>query len=189
MWKVKLYSSWRQNSKYLYRRSSFALFSVGITDNLTVADIFSAWGRYRIYCFLKYGENSLGMMPVIAIDRPYLSAKSQPEFPQNTAAGPFQIRFDTHVATSIFKVLKTDHRFLTVQAKALGSDEKFFEGVPESRPRPDGCRQQGVSDDKYPRKSAREPTRWLATPLRPMRRFAPRSPSRPTPSCLTCRRI
>ena len=37
------------------------------------------------------------------------------------------IRFDRHVAENDLKVLRTDPRFLAVQAKALGTDEKFFE--------------------------------------------------------------
>lgn len=100
---------------------------IKITDNFTVADILSAWSRYRIYCFLKYDENSPDDMPAIAIGRPYSSSKSQPVFPEDSATGPFGIRFDTHVAASELKILKTDPKFLAVQGKALGSDEKFFE--------------------------------------------------------------
>lgn len=100
---------------------------IKITDNFTVADILSAWSRYRIYCFLKYDENSEDAMPAIAIGRPYSSSKSQPVFPEDGATGPFRIRFDTHVAASELKILKTDPKFLAVQGKALGADEKFFE--------------------------------------------------------------
>ena len=109
------------------KRFDIQIGKIKITDNFTVADILSAWSRYRIYCFLKYDENSPDQMPAIAIGRPYSSAKSQPRFPEDTSSGPFRIRFDTHVATSDLKVLKTDPKFLAVQAKALGSDEKFFE--------------------------------------------------------------
>ena len=109
------------------KRFDIQIGKIKITDNFTVADILSAWSRYRIYCFLKYDENSPDLMPAIAIGRPYSSAKSQPRFPEDTSSGPFRIRFDTHVASSDLKVLKTDPKFLAVQAKALGSDEKFFE--------------------------------------------------------------
>ena len=109
------------------KRFDIQIGKIKITDNFTVADILSAWSRYRIYCFLKYDENSPDRMPAIAIGRPYPSAKSQPRFPEDSASGPFCIRFDTHVASSDLKVLKTDPKFLAVQAKALGSDEKFFE--------------------------------------------------------------
>lgn len=109
------------------KRFDIQIGKIKITDNFTVADILSAWSRYRIYCFLKYDENSPDRMPAIAIGRPYSSAKSQPRFPEDSASGPFCIRFDTHVASSDLKVLKTDPKFLAVQAKALGSDEKFFE--------------------------------------------------------------
>ena len=107
---------------------------IKITDNFTVADILSAWSRYRIYCFLKYDENSEDDMPAIAIGRPYSSSKSQPVFPEDNATGPFQIRFDTHVAASGLKILKTDPKFLAVQGKALGSDEKFFEATVRLNP-------------------------------------------------------
>lgn len=109
------------------KRFDIRIGKVKITDNFTVADILSAWSRYRVYCFLKYDENSPDQMPAIAVGRPYSSSKSQPLFPQDNASGPFRIRFDTHVAASDLKVLKTAPKFLAVQAKALGKDEKFFE--------------------------------------------------------------
>lgn len=98
-----------------------------ITDNFTVADILSEWSKYKVYCFLKYDENSSNNMPTIAIGRPYSSSKSQPIFPQDGEARPFKIFFNYHVAASELKVLKTDPKFLAVTGKALGSDEKFFE--------------------------------------------------------------
>lgn len=100
---------------------------VKITDNFTVADILSEWSKYKVYCFLKYDENSPDNMPTIAIGRPYSSSKSQPTFPQDSEAKPFKILFDYHVAQSDLKVVKTDPKFLAVTGKALGSDEKFFE--------------------------------------------------------------
>lgn len=100
---------------------------VKITDNFTVADILSEWSKYKVYCFLKYDENSSDNMPTIAIGRPYSSSKSQPTFPQDSEAKPFKILFDYHVAQSDLKVVKTDPKFLAVTGKALGSDEKFFE--------------------------------------------------------------
>lgn len=109
------------------RGSDIQIGKIKITDNFTVADILSAWSRYRLYCFLKYDEQSPDRMPAIAIGRPYSSSKSQPEFPGDGAQGPFVVRFDEHVAASELKVLKVDPKFLAVQAKALGSDEKFFE--------------------------------------------------------------
>ena len=109
------------------RGSDIQIGKIKITDNFTVADILSAWSRYRLYCFLKYDEQSSDRMPAIAIGRPYSSSKSQPEFPKDGAQGPFVVRFDEHVAASELKVLKVDPKFLAVQAKALGSDEKFFE--------------------------------------------------------------
>lgn len=127
------------------KRFDIQIGKIKITDNFTVADILSAWSRYRIYCFLKYDENSPDQMPAIAIGRPYSSAKSQPRFPEDTSSGPFRIRFDTHVASSDLKVLKTDPKFLAVQAKALGSDEKIFEVTvrlnPDYDPPPPGSKE------------------------------------------------
>lgn len=109
------------------KRFNIQIGKIKITDNFTVADILNAWSRYRLYCFLKYDENSADTMPAIAIGRPYSSSKSQPTFPSDTTSGAFQVRFDTHVASSELKVLKVDPKFLAVTGKALGADEKFFE--------------------------------------------------------------
>lgn len=109
------------------KRFNIQIGKVKITDNFTVADILSEWSKYKVYCFLKYDENSPDEMPAIAIGRPYSSSKSQPVFPQDSEAKPFKIRFDYHVAQSDLKILKVDPKFLAVMGKALGSDEKFFE--------------------------------------------------------------
>ncbi|NDV80838.1 hypothetical protein [Bacteroides sp. 51] len=99
---------------------------VKVTDNFTVADILNEWSKYKVYCFLKYDSNSEDEMPSIAVGRPYSSSKNQPVFPDE-ATGPYQIRFDYHVASNDLKVLKVDPKFLAVTGKALGVDEKFFE--------------------------------------------------------------
>lgn len=109
------------------KRFDIQIGKVKITDNFTVADILSEWSKYKVYCFLKYDENSPDNMPTIAIGRPYSSSKSQPTFPRDSEAKPFKILFDYHVAQNELKVLKTDPKFLAVTGKALGSDEKFFE--------------------------------------------------------------
>ena len=108
------------------KKYNIQLGKMKITDNFTVADILSEWSRYKVYCFLKYDEKSPDSMPAIAVGRPYSSSKSQPVFPGDSS-GPFQIRFNYHVASSELKVLKTDPKFLAVTGKALGADEKFFE--------------------------------------------------------------
>ena len=107
---------------------------IKITDNFTVADVLNAWSKYKVYCFLKYDENSPDSMPAIAVGRPYSSSKSQPVFPGGPDTGPFRIRFSEHVASSDLKVLKVDPKFLAVQGKALGSDEKFFEATVRLNP-------------------------------------------------------
>lgn len=100
---------------------------VNITDNFTIADVLNNWSRFKVYCFLKYDAATPDMMPTIAVGRPYSSSKSQPQFPEENNGKPFVIRFDYHVAGNELKILKTDPKFLAVQGKALGSDEKFFE--------------------------------------------------------------
>ena len=100
---------------------------VKITDNFTVADVLNDWSKFKVYCFLKYEEDS-SAMPKIAIGRPYSSFKSDPTFPGNgKSSAPYKIQFDYHVAGSSLKILKTDPKFLAVTGKALGSNEKFFE--------------------------------------------------------------
>nr|DAO58709.1 MAG TPA: tail protein [Caudoviricetes sp.] len=108
------------------RRFDIEIGKIKVTDNFTVADVLNSWSRYRVYCFLKYDSASEDAMPTIAVGRPYSSSASQPQFPNDDPA-PFPIRFDHHVASNDLKVLRNDPRFLAVQAKALGTDEKFFE--------------------------------------------------------------
>lgn len=76
---------------------------------------------------MKYDAENEGIMPSIAVGRPYSSSKAQPVFPEDGPAGPFKIYFNEHVAQSNLKVVKTDPKFLAVTGKALGTDEKFFE--------------------------------------------------------------
>lgn len=100
---------------------------IKITDNFTVADVLNDWSKFRVYCFLKYDAQTEDSMPTIAVGRPYSSSKSQPQFPDDTNGIPFKIRFDYHVAQNELKILRTDPKFLAVQGKALGADEKFFQ--------------------------------------------------------------
>lgn len=109
------------------KRFDIQIGKVKITDNFTVADVLSEWSKYKVYCFLKYDEDSPDNMPAIAIGRPYSSSKSQSVFPKDSEAKPFRIYFNYHVAQDGLKVVKTDPKFLAVTGKALGSDEKFFE--------------------------------------------------------------
>lgn len=109
------------------KRFDIMIGKIKVTDNFTVADILNEWSKYKVYCFLKYDENSPDTMPTIAIGRPYSSSKSQPTFPQDSEAKPFKILFDYNVATNGLKILKVNPKFLAVTGKALGSDEKFFE--------------------------------------------------------------
>lgn len=109
------------------KRFDIQIGKVKITDNFTVADVLSEWSKYKVYCFLKYDENSPDNMPAIAIGRPYSSSKSQPVFPKDSEAKPFAIHFNYHVAQDCLKVVKTNPKFLAVTGKALGADEKFFE--------------------------------------------------------------
>ena len=109
------------------RRFDINIGKVKITDNFTVADVLNDWSKYRVYCFLKYDENSPDAMPRIAVGRPYSSSKAQPSFPGSDNTMPYRICFNYHVAESNLKVLKVDPKFLAVTAKALGTDEKFFE--------------------------------------------------------------
>ena len=109
------------------KRFDINIGKVKITDNFTVADVLNDWSKYKVYCFLKYDENSPDAMPRIAVGRPYSSSKAQPSFPGSDNTMPYKIYFNYHVAESNLKVLKVDPKFLAVTAKALGADEKFFE--------------------------------------------------------------
>lgn len=116
------------------KRFDIDIGKIKVTDNFTVADILLNWSKYKVYCFLKYDENSPDDMPRIAVGRPYSSAKSQPSFPGSEDIAPFKIYFDYHVAASELKVVKVEPKFLAVRAQALGSDEKFFEATVRLNP-------------------------------------------------------
>lgn len=67
---------------------------VKITDNFTVADVLNDWSKFKVYCFLKYEEDS-SAMPKIAIGRPYSSFKSDPTFPgECKSSAPYKIQFE-----------------------------------------------------------------------------------------------
>lgn len=116
------------------KRFDIDIGKIKVTDNFTVADILLNWSKYKVYCFLKYDENSPDDMPRIAVGRPYSSAKSQPSFPGSEDIAPFKVYFDYHVAASELKVVKVEPKFLAVRAQALGSDEKFFEATVRLNP-------------------------------------------------------
>ena len=60
------------------KRFDIHIGKIKVTDNFTVADILSEWSKYKIYCFLKYDAEDEGVMPSIAVGRPYSSSKAQP---------------------------------------------------------------------------------------------------------------
>ena len=127
------------------KRFDIQIGKIKVTDNFTVADILNEWSKYKVYCFLKYDENSPNNMPTIAIGRPYSSSKAQPTFPQDSEAKPFKILFDYNVANSGLKILRVEPKFLAVIGKALGSDEKFFQVTirlnPEYNPKVAGSKE------------------------------------------------
>lgn len=109
------------------KRFDINIGQVKVTDNFTVADVLNDWSKFKVYCFLKYDEDSPDAMPRIAVGRPYSFSKAQPSFPGSDNTVPYKIYFNYHVAESSLKVLKVDPKFLAVTGKALGADEKFFE--------------------------------------------------------------
>lgn len=116
------------------KRFNIDIGKIKVTDNFTVADILETWSKYKVYCFLKYDENSPDEMPRIAIGRPYSSTKNQPVFPNGGNTIPYKVYFNYHVATSDLKVVKVNPKFLAVRAQALGTDEKFFEATVRLNP-------------------------------------------------------
>ena len=116
------------------KRFDISIGQVKVTDNFTAADVLNDWSKYKVYCFLKYDENSPDAMPRIAVGRPYSSSKAQPSFPGSDDTIPYKIYFNYHVAESNLKVLKVDPKFLAVTGKALGTDEKFFEATVRLNP-------------------------------------------------------
>lgn len=97
---------------------------VNLTTDLTVADVLTEWGKYKVYAFVKFN----GSTPYIAVGRSYFSSPGKDSvlnFSNNKTEAP-EILFNYHVANNGLTLMNTDKDFLAVEATGLDKDDKFY---------------------------------------------------------------
>lgn len=97
---------------------------VNLTSDLTVADVLTEWGKYKVFAFVKFN----GDTPYIAVGRSYFSNPGKDSvlnYSDNKSDIP-EILFDYHVANNGLTLMNTDKDFLAVEATGLDKDDKFY---------------------------------------------------------------
>lgn len=97
---------------------------VGLTTDLTVADVLTEWSKYKVFAFIKYEDDK----PYIAVGRSYFSSPGKDSVLNFTDAKSNiqQILFDYHVANNGLTVMSTDKDFLAVEATGLDKEDHFY---------------------------------------------------------------
>lgn len=94
---------------------------VNLTTDLTVADVLTEWGKYKVYAFIKYN----GDKPYIAVGRSYFSNPGKDSI-LNYNDNVKDIYFDYNVASDDLTLMHTDKLFLAVEATCLTKDNRFY---------------------------------------------------------------
>jgi hypothetical protein len=95
---------------------------VGISEDLTVADVFTTWNKMRLYTFIK----DYNGVPHIAVGRSYFSNIGKDSILRDDSSEIPQILFSYHVAKDGLTLMNTNKDFLAVEAQRMGSDGKFY---------------------------------------------------------------
>lgn len=95
---------------------------VGISDNLTVADVLTTWSKMKLYAYLKDYNGE----PHIAVGRTYFSSAGKDSVLNMPSSKIPQILFDYHVAENGLTLTNTDKAFLAVEAQSMESNGKFY---------------------------------------------------------------
>lgn len=90
---------------------------INLTSDLTVADVLTEWSKYKLYSFIRIGQDN---KPYLKIGRSYFSTKTK-ESIVNTdkSAIPPVIQFNYHVAEDNLTCMHTDPRYLAVAAEGF----------------------------------------------------------------------
>lgn len=103
------------------------LGKIDLTDDLVMADLFDIWGQREVYAFVKMYNGK----PTIAVGRSYFSdAKTDSilKLNETSSVAPL-IEFDYHVANNDLTLMKTDIKYIGVEAQCLEQKEgkdKFY---------------------------------------------------------------
>lgn len=102
--------------------TEITLPGIGLTTDLTVADILTTWNKAKIFSFVKdyNGEACL------AIGRSYFSNAGKDSVFNFSPKNSVEILFDYHVASNNLSLMSTDKGFLALEATSLKSDGKFY---------------------------------------------------------------
>lgn len=97
---------------------------VSLTTDLTVADVLTEWGKYKVFAFVKYLDGK----PYIAVGRSYFSNAGKDSVVKydDDESGPKEILFDYNVAENGLTLMNTDKAFLAVEATCLDKQDKFY---------------------------------------------------------------
>lgn len=95
---------------------------VGLTTDLTVADVLTEWGKYKVFAYIKYN----GDTPYIAVGRSYFSNAGKDSVIRDDSSEIPEILFDYHVANNGLTLMNTDKAFLAVEATCLDTQDKFY---------------------------------------------------------------
>lgn len=93
-----------------------------LTPDLTVADVLTEWGKYKVFAYVKYKNEK----PCIAVGRSYFSNAGKDSVIRDDSSDIPKILFNYHVASNDLTLMDTDKAFLAVEATSLGADSKFY---------------------------------------------------------------
>lgn len=95
---------------------------VSLTTDLTVADVLTEWGKYKVFAYVKDNNGE----PCIAVGRSYFSNAGKDSVIRDESSEVPEILFDYHVANNGLTLMNTDKAFLAVEATCLDSQDKFY---------------------------------------------------------------
>lgn len=96
---------------------------VSLTHDLTVADVLTEWGKFKLFAFVKV-ENGT---PYIAVGRSYFSNPGKDSiFRAQDSSDTKEILFDYNVAENGLSLMSTKKEFLAVEASCYDTKQKFY---------------------------------------------------------------
>lgn len=91
---------------------------IHLSNDLTVADVLTEWGKYGLYCYIIYDDEK----PFVKVGMPYTKNKKMAIDNTNQPAEPPVIQFDYHVAQDGLTLMNVDPAFLAVSAEGFKMD-------------------------------------------------------------------
>ena len=109
---------------------------VSLTTDLTVADVLTEWGKYKLYAFIKQ-ENEKAY---VVVGRSYFSNAGDDSIinHEDKKSEGDKILFNYHVADNGLKLMNIDKTFLAVEATGIDKQDKFYKITIRRNPAWDG---------------------------------------------------